>query len=74
VLEDDRAYFPKYNVSLVVRDEVLQEYPQIADLMAPVSDKLTDDVLLQLNAEVDVDGREPTDVAEEWLRSEGFIS
>jgi osmoprotectant transport system substrate-binding protein len=74
VLEDDKAYFPKYNVSLVVRDDLMKQYPQIADLMAPVTEKLTDDVLIKLNAEIDVDGKEPTDVAEEWLRSEGFIS
>jgi osmoprotectant transport system substrate-binding protein len=73
VLEDDKAYFPKYNVSLVVRKEVMDEYPQIEELMAPVTEKLTNEVLLDLNAQIDVDGREPTDVAQEWLREEGFI-
>lgn len=74
VLEDDLEYFPKYNVSLVVGDAVLQEHPEIADLFAPVSEKLTDEVLLELNAQVDVEGREPVDVAYEWLESEGFVS
>lgn len=74
VLEDDKTYFPNYNVSLVVRDEVAEEYPEIEELMAPVTEKLTDDVLLSLNAEIDVDGREPEDVAYDWLKSEGFVS
>ncbi|MCY7397200.1 MAG: glycine betaine ABC transporter substrate-binding protein [Nocardioides sp.] len=74
VLEDDRAYFPNYNVSLVVRNEVMQKYPEIEDVMAPVTEKMTDEVLKELNAHVDVDGREPEDVAIEWLRSEGFVS
>ncbi|WP_340539687.1 glycine betaine ABC transporter substrate-binding protein [Nocardioides sp. GXZ039] len=74
VLEDDRAYFPNYNVSLVVRTEVLEKYPEIEDVMAPVTEKLTDDVLKKLNAEIDVDGREPEDVAYDWLLDEGFIS
>jgi len=74
VLEDDEQYFPLYNVSLVVRKETMEKYPQIADLFAPVTDRLTNDVLLELNAQVDVDGREPADVAYEWLRSEGFVS
>lgn len=74
VLEDDRQYFPKYNVSLVVDDAVLEEYPQIADLFGPVSEALTDEVLLELNAKVDVEGQEPVDVAYDWLKSEGFIS
>ncbi|GAB3865851.1 glycine betaine ABC transporter substrate-binding protein [Nocardioides maradonensis] len=74
VLRDDKRFFPNYNVSLVVRQPLLQRYPQIADLMAPVAKRLTNKVLLQLNAEVDVDGKEPTDVAYDWLRSEGFVS
>lgn len=74
VLRDDKRFFPSYNVSLVVRQPVLQRYPQIADLIAPVAKRLTNKVLLQLNAEVDVDGKEPTEVAYDWLRSEGFVS
>lgn len=73
VLEDDRDFFPAYNVSVVVRKEVFDEYPQIRDLFAPVAAKLTDETLIELNAQVDVEGREPADVAFEWLRSEGFV-
>ncbi len=74
VLEDDRQYFPKYNVSLVLREELSEQYPQIGDVIDPVAEKLTNEVLLDLNAEVDVQGREPVDVAYEWLQEEGFIS
>ncbi len=74
VLEDDRQYFPKYNVSLVIDDSVLKDNPEIEELFAPVSEALTDEVLIELNAKVDVEGQEPVDVAYEWLKSEGFIS
>lgn len=73
VLEDDRQFFPKYNLSGVVNGELIDEYPQIADLLGPVSEKLTNDVLLKLNAKVDVDGEDPADVAFNWLTQEGFI-
>lgn len=73
VLQDDRNFFPKYNVSMVVQGKLLQKYPQIAKLFAPVTKKLTNPVLLQLNADVDVDGKEPADVAQTWLKKEGFI-
>lgn len=73
VLEDDRQYFPNYNISLVVREELLEREPAIEELMAPVAAELTDEVLLRLNAQIDVDGREPVDVAEEWLRDAGFV-
>lgn len=72
-LEDDKQFFPKYNASLVVRKELLARYPQVADLFASVSKLLTNEVIAKLNAEVDVDGREPGDVAYDWLTSEGLI-
>ncbi|MCL2542381.1 MAG: glycine betaine ABC transporter substrate-binding protein [Nocardioidaceae bacterium] len=74
VLKDDKRFFPNYNVSLVVRRSVMKRYPQIAKIIAPVAKKLTTATLLKLNAEVDVDGREPTDVAYDWLKKEGFVS
>jgi len=73
VLEDDKSYFPAYNVAPVVAKKVLDEYPQLRELLKPVSDKLTDEVLIELNSEVDVDGREPADVAMDWLVKEGFV-
>jgi osmoprotectant transport system substrate-binding protein len=73
VLEDDRKYFPNYNVSLVVRHGVLEDHPEIQQLIEPVAEKLTNEVLLELNAELDVKGREPADVAAEWLTDEGFL-
>ncbi|MFT4083606.1 MAG: glycine betaine ABC transporter substrate-binding protein [Nocardioides sp.] len=73
-LQDDKSFFPKYNGSLVIRKDLLTEYPQLTDLFAPVSKRLTNKVIAQLNAEVDVDGREPGDVAYDWLVSEGLIA
>lgn len=62
------------NVALVLRQETEKKYPQIAELAGPLSEKLTNEVLLKLNAEIDVEGREPADVAYEWLKKEGFVT
>lgn len=73
VLEDDKAFFPKYNVAPVLTQEVIDDHPAVKDLFAPVVAKLTDDVLIDLNAKVDVDGEDPAEVAFEWLKDEGFV-
>lgn len=73
VLEDDKKALPNYNVSMVLRNEVLEEHPQIKELLAPVTAKLTDELMLDLNAQVDLEGKEPADVAYKWLKDEGFI-
>jgi len=74
VLEDDLGYFPNYSVSLTVREELLEEHPEIRELIAPVAAKLTDEVLIELNGQVDVEGRDAADVAYDWLVDEGFIT
>jgi len=73
-LQDDRSFFPKYNGCVVVSEDVMRKHPQVRDLFATVSRKLTNKVLLNLNAKVDVDGEEPARVAFDWLRSQGFVS
>jgi osmoprotectant transport system substrate-binding protein len=37
VLEDDEKYFPSYNVAPVVRTEVLDEAPEIAEILEQIS-------------------------------------
>jgi osmoprotectant transport system substrate-binding protein len=73
LIEDDKSFFPIYNPALNVREDTMKEYPQIAKLFAPISKKLTTDTLQKLNAQVDVEGQLPEDVAEQWLSENGFI-
>jgi glycine betaine/choline ABC-type transport system substrate-binding protein len=72
VLEDDEGFFPPYNGSLNVRTEVLDEYPAIEELFAPIAESLDDETMVALNAQVDVDGDDPEDVAQEWLDDNGI--
>jgi osmoprotectant transport system substrate-binding protein len=73
LIEDDKSFFPIYNPALNVREDTMKEYPQIAKLFAPISKKLSTDTLQKLNAQVDVEGQLPEDVAERWLSENGFI-
>ncbi|MBD0743077.1 glycine betaine ABC transporter substrate-binding protein [Streptomyces sp. CBMA152] len=73
VLTDDRHFFPNYNAAPELHAATFAKYPVIADLLNPVAAKLTTAVAQDLNAKVDVDGRDPHDVAKEWLVEQGFI-
>ncbi len=73
VLEDDENFFVKYNVALTVRKEVLDQYPQIEDLFAPIAEELTTEVMQELNAQVDVEGLPAEAVAQQWLEENGFL-
>jgi osmoprotectant transport system substrate-binding protein len=67
VLQDDKKFFPPYNLSLNVRGDVLAKDPQIQSVMEPVSKLLTTSELQKLNAQIDVDGKTPEEVASSWL-------
>lgn len=72
-LEDDKNYFPVYNPAPVIRQDVLDQTPGIADVLNPITAKLTTDKMTELNKSVDIDGLEPVQAACDFLISEGFI-
>ena len=73
VLNDDKAYFPKYNPAPVIRKPVLDEYPEIRDILKPVSEKLTTQEMQKLNATVDIEHKDINEAAMEWLKDKGII-
>lgn len=73
VLEDDQEFFPAYNPSVTIRDEVYQEWPDLGEMFPAIAAQLDTETMQDLNARVDDGGEFPDEVAEEWLRSEGFI-
>ena len=73
VLKDDKNMFPPYQVAPVVRKEILDANPKIADVLNNLQPKLTSEVMQRLNYEVSGKSREPADVAREFLQNEGLI-
>ncbi|ARP92458.1 glycine/betaine ABC transporter substrate-binding protein [Bordetella genomosp. 9] len=68
-LEDDRHYFPNYNATPVVRREVLDRHPDLARHLNALAAVLDNDVMLDMNKQVDIDGRSVRDVAADFLRT-----
>jgi len=73
LVEDDKSFFPIYNPTLNVRKDVIEQYPEIEKIFAPISKKLTTRELQKLNVKVDVQGQLEDQVAEDWLSENGFI-
>lgn len=69
LLEDDKHVWPPYNLAPVVRDNILKANPSIKKILNKVSAKLDTETVTKLNAKVDVDGEEYTDVAKEFYDS-----
>ncbi|MBR2592237.1 MAG: glycine/betaine ABC transporter substrate-binding protein [Oscillospiraceae bacterium] len=63
LLEDDKQAWPPYNLAPVVRDDVLEEAPDIPEILRAINAALDTETITALNAQVDVDKEEYEDVA-----------
>jgi osmoprotectant transport system substrate-binding protein len=73
VLEDDRHYFPPYEAAPVVRQQTLQRHPEVAQALAGLAGKISDEEMQKLNYAVDGQRRDVKEVAHEFLREKGLI-
>jgi len=72
-LKDDKNLWPPYYVAPVVRKEVLDANPKIAEVANKVSALLDEATMSALNYKVDGDKMEPRDVAADFLKSKGVL-
>ncbi len=73
-LEDDKNFYPPYQVAPVIRQDTLSENPDIATILNSVSPLLDDKTMATLNWMVDgPDKMEPAAVARQFLTDNGII-
>lgn len=73
VLEDDKGFFPSYDLTPVVREDTLQENPKLREHMNNLSAEIDSETMRKLNQRVDVDKETIEAVAEDFLKNEGLI-
>jgi len=73
VMDDDKGVQPVYQPAPIIREAVLKQYPQIADLLAPVFAKLDLKTLQELNGRVQVGGEQASAVARDFLAKNTLV-
>jgi len=73
-LIDDKGLYPPYQVAPVIRQAALDANPDVAAILNTLAPLLTDATMQRLNNEVSGNGREPADVAREFLVAQGLIT
>ncbi len=73
VLEDDKGFYPSYLCGNVVRLDALSAHPELEDELLKLQNTITDADMARMNNEVEAQGREPKDVADEFLAQKGLI-
>nr|WP_315857654.1 ABC transporter substrate-binding protein [Paracoccus everestensis] len=73
VMEDDKAVQPVYQPAPIVRSEVLEAHPRIAEVLEPIFASLTLQTLQTLNGRIQVGGEPAAAVAQDYLTQAGFL-
>jgi len=66
-LEDDRHYFPPYEAVPVIRQQTIQQHPEVARVLAELDGKISNAQMQRMNYAVDGQHRDPREVAREFL-------
>lgn len=74
VLEDDQDLFPPYQGAPLMMTALLDDHPEIAEILSVLDGRITDDQMRDMNYEVDFEDRPAEDVARDFLISEGLLS
>ncbi|MDQ2775918.1 MAG: ABC transporter substrate-binding protein [Acidobacteriota bacterium] len=70
VLADDKKAFPPYNACFVVREQLLNDRPDIKGALTMLSGHITEETMRNLNRRVDVEHRPAAEVAREFLSNQ----
>ena len=67
VLDDDRAYFPRYDAVLLYRLDAAQRFPQAWRAIAQLEGRISAEDMIGMNAQAEIDGKPFAAVAHDWL-------
>ena len=73
ILEDDQSFFPDYNGAFLVREDVLEQYPELEGILNQLAGRIPTEQMAELTYQVDVVGRSVDDVARDFLMSQGLL-
>ncbi len=72
--QDDKRFFPPYNITLGIREETVRTIgPKAIETLESVQVGMTEQAMRELNRRVELDKQEPKQVAAAYLREEGFV-
>lgn len=73
ILKDDKNFFPPYYAAPIIRNEVLEKYPELEEVLNLLAGLIDDATMTELNYKIDVENRDIKEVAKEFLKDNGLI-
>ncbi|WP_058305966.1 osmoprotectant update ABC transporter permease/substrate-binding subunit OpuFB [Gracilibacillus massiliensis] len=73
VLEDDQNLFPPYQGAPLLRQETIDRYPELEEVLNQLAGKISDDQMREMNYQVAVEGVSAEETARNYLQEEGLL-
>lgn len=73
-LTDDKGFFKNYYCGTVVREDTLENYPELEGVLKKMDGSITNEEMAKMNYDLEVNNRDEHDVAMEFLKSKGLIN
>lgn len=74
LLEDDLGFFPPYFAAPVFRKDILEEAPEIRDVVNQLAGRIPDERMMEMNDLADGEGVPHADIVRNFLIDEGIVS
>src|SRR5699024_6458796 len=73
VLEDGEQFFPPYEASLIAKNEVIEKYPKIDEIIESLVGQVSNEEMTDLIYQVDIEQKDVKEVATEFLKEKGML-
>ena len=74
ILQDDLEFFPVYQPSPLVRQDTLEQYPQLRSILQKLAGQIDTASMRQMNREVELEGQDYKVVAQDFLIKHNLIN
>jgi osmoprotectant transport system substrate-binding protein len=72
VLTDDKNFFPSYYCATLIRNDTLDKYPELKDVLSLMDDLISDEEMTYMNYLVEIENKDPKLVAKNFLIEKGL--
>lgn len=73
VLEDDKEFFPPYTASIVVRENILENYPEIDNVLSRLVGEIDEEDMTDLMYDVRFEDKSQEETAKKWLEENDYL-
>ena len=73
VLPDDIGFFHPYYACNFVRQETLDKYPELEQVLSKLDGRIDEKTMADMNSKVDVEGKSAEEVAHQFLEENGLL-